>query len=134
MAPPGTSVLPASSQPSASTARARPQARRKANIQGDDAAYHGVLPSSSVGTKRAAPEKVDGEPRVKRKRLEPAVASASASIGAAAAARKPVERAHDGERKSLVSLVSARRVVVYAGRGALIPHPRNMCLELTTGL
>ena len=112
MAPPGTSVLSTTSQPSASTARARPQARRKANPPGDDAAYHGVLPTSSAGTKRAAADKADGEPRVKRKRLEPAVASASTSIGAAAAARKAVERVPDGERKSLVSVLVAHRVAV----------------------
>ena len=100
MAPPGTSVLAATSQLPASTSRARPQARRKANPQ-DDAAYHGVLPPSA-GTKRTAADKADGEPRVKRKRLEPAVPAASSS-NASAMARKLNERGGDGERPSLVS-------------------------------
>ncbi|TFK30657.1 hypothetical protein FA15DRAFT_662676 [Coprinopsis marcescibilis] len=56
-------------QPSAS--RARTQSRKKAN---DDASYFGPSTSLSAttATKRQAADKLDGEPRVKRKRAEPA--------------------------------------------------------------
>ncbi|KAG0703046.1 hypothetical protein DFH29DRAFT_804024 [Suillus ampliporus] len=47
---------------STSGSRSRPQARKKPN---DDAAYFGV-----AGTKRQAADRADGEPRVKRKRVE----------------------------------------------------------------
>ncbi|KIJ59820.1 hypothetical protein HYDPIDRAFT_99917 [Hydnomerulius pinastri MD-312] len=50
----------------ASGSRSRPQARKKPN---DDAAYFG--PPSTV-TKRQAVDRADGEPRVKRKRIEQA--------------------------------------------------------------
>jgi len=54
-----------------SSSRSRTQARKKAN---DDAPYFGP-PSSNAGPsslKRQAADKVDGEPRMKRKRTEPA--------------------------------------------------------------
>ncbi|EKM60441.1 uncharacterized protein PHACADRAFT_84386 [Phanerochaete carnosa HHB-10118-sp] len=101
MAPPGTSVLAATSQPPAATSRARPQARRKANPQ-DDAAYHGALPSSA-GAKRSATDKADGEPRVKRKRLEPAVPIAS-SGNASMVARKPNDRGVDFSKMSIEAI------------------------------
>lgn len=47
---------------STSGSRSRPQARKKPN---DDAAYFGV-----AGTKRQAVDRAEGEPRVKRKRVE----------------------------------------------------------------
>jgi hypothetical protein len=47
---------------STSGSRSRPQARKKPN---DDAAYFGV-----AGTKRQAADRAEGEPRVKRKRVE----------------------------------------------------------------
>lgn len=72
--------------------RSRPQARKKPN---DDAAYFG--PPPTVGTKRHAVEKVDGEPRVKRKRVD-------AAGGARSKADKLV---NDDESK--VSLVSGCR-------------------------
>jgi len=55
--------------------RSRPHARKKTN---DDAAYM-APPSASTGTKRQAAEKADGEPRVKRKRVEPVTATASSN-------------------------------------------------------
>ncbi|KAF8912883.1 hypothetical protein CPB84DRAFT_1759770 [Gymnopilus junonius] len=51
-------------QPSSSS-RLRTQARKKVN---DDAAYFG--PPASTGMKRQAADKAEGEPRVKRKRVE----------------------------------------------------------------
>ncbi|KAH7884012.1 hypothetical protein F5I97DRAFT_1633940 [Phlebopus sp. FC_14] len=48
----------------ASGSRSRPQARKKPN---DDAAYFGP---PSTATKRLAVDRADGEPRVKRKRVE----------------------------------------------------------------
>ena len=52
--------------------RSRPQARKKPN---DDASYFGPAlgGSGAVGTKRHAADKVEGEPRGKRKRMEPTV-------------------------------------------------------------
>jgi len=54
--------------PTASASR-RPQPRKKAN---DDASYFGPSTSSTstTGTKRQAAEKLDGEPRGKRKRVD----------------------------------------------------------------
>ena len=49
----------------ASGSRSRPQARRRAH---DDAAYFGP---PATGTKRAAQDRPDGEPRIKRKRVDP---------------------------------------------------------------
>ncbi|KAH0590188.1 hypothetical protein J132_01717 [Termitomyces sp. J132] len=55
---------------SSSGSRSRPQARRKPN---DDASYFGPTGASGsgAGVKRNAADKVDGEPRGKRKRVEP---------------------------------------------------------------
>ncbi|KAJ6519246.1 hypothetical protein C8R45DRAFT_950671 [Mycena sanguinolenta] len=53
--------------------RSRPQARKKVN---DDAAYFGP-PMGNAGAKRHAADKVDGEPRVKRKRADPMAVSAA---------------------------------------------------------
>ncbi|KAJ6626968.1 hypothetical protein B0H10DRAFT_1997472 [Mycena sp. CBHHK59/15] len=55
----------------AAGSRTRPQARKKAN---DDAAYFGP-PTATAGAKRHAADKIDGEPRVKRKRVDAAGAS-----------------------------------------------------------
>jgi hypothetical protein len=57
-------------QPSTTGSRSRPQARKKPN---DDASYFGpaIGGSGAVGTKRHAADKVEGEPRGKRKRVEP---------------------------------------------------------------
>ncbi|KAK0506427.1 hypothetical protein EDD18DRAFT_1304894 [Armillaria luteobubalina] len=57
--------MSATSQPSVVR---RPQARKKVN---DDASYFGPPGASSL--KRQAVERVDGEPRMKRKRVEPVV-------------------------------------------------------------
>lgn len=59
----------------ATGSRSRTQARKKLN---DDAAYM-APPSASAGTKRQAADKADGEPRVKRKRVEPVTATASSN-------------------------------------------------------
>jgi hypothetical protein len=74
MAPPTTTNMSSTVPVSASTSgsRSRPQARRKPN---DDAAYLGpsIAGGSAVvlsGTKRHAGERIEGEPRVKRKRVE----------------------------------------------------------------
>lgn len=57
------------SAPQTSSSRARTQTRKKIN---DDAAYLGPSASSALGgTKRLAADKVDGEPRTKRKRVDP---------------------------------------------------------------
>jgi len=48
--------------------RSRPQARKKVN---DDAAYFG--PPTGAGVKRQAIDKAEGEPRVKRKKVDAAV-------------------------------------------------------------
>lgn len=51
------------------SSRSRTQSRKKVN---DDAAYFGPPASSTSvsATKRQAPDKAEGEPRVKRKRVE----------------------------------------------------------------
>lgn len=73
--------------------RSRPQARRKVN---DDAAYFG--PPAGVGVKRHATDKVEGEPRMKRKKVD------ATAVGVA---RKTVEKNVVLEgRDANVSLVS----------------------------
>ncbi|KAG1725563.1 uncharacterized protein EDB91DRAFT_1062125 [Suillus paluster] len=57
-----TSATISANAGSTSGSRSRPQARKKPN---DDAAYFGV-----TGTKRQAADRAEGEPRVKRKRVE----------------------------------------------------------------
>ncbi|KAJ7674444.1 hypothetical protein B0H17DRAFT_1016706 [Mycena rosella] len=59
-------------QISTTGSRSRPQARKKAN---DDAAYFGP-PLTGAGAKRHAADKVEGEPRVKRKRVDATLAAA----------------------------------------------------------
>ncbi|KAF5355749.1 hypothetical protein D9756_003960 [Leucocoprinus leucothites] len=55
--------------------RSRTQARKKLN---DDAPYM-APPSANAGTKRQAADKADGEPRIKRKRVEAVTATASSN-------------------------------------------------------
>lgn len=81
---------PMSAPTTTTGSRSRPQARKKHN---DDAAYFGP---PVAGAKRHAVDKVDGEPRVKRKRMEPIVTSAGGS-------RRELQ---DGEARA--SLVSSR--------------------------
>ncbi|KAF9004160.1 hypothetical protein BDZ89DRAFT_1095732 [Hymenopellis radicata] len=50
--------------------RSRPQVRKKVN---DDASYFGPPSTSSAGTKRQATERLEGEPRMKRKRADPII-------------------------------------------------------------
>lgn len=115
MPPPTT--LPATSTANAlAPSRSRPQASRKrAHPAGDDAAYHGVASSHVVGTKRAAAERADGEPRVKRKRIEPVSASAVAGAGGV----------REGEvGSSLVSGLLSRHfssTVLLCGCGGMLP-------------
>lgn len=112
MAPPPTSAMAnGSSQPAATTTRARPQARRKLNVTADDAAYHGVLPGSA-GTKRAAVEKPEGEPRVKRKRVE-ASGTAGVSGVATSGGRKAADKGQEVERKCLVDFTKLPLEALY---------------------
>ncbi|KAK7064763.1 hypothetical protein R3P38DRAFT_3165776 [Favolaschia claudopus] len=69
--------------------RSRPQARKKVN---DDAAYFGP-PSANAGAKRHAVDKVDGEPRMKRKRVDAALAVI------------PAARTREADSEGRVSLV-----------------------------
>jgi hypothetical protein len=97
MAPPTLLSGPATSNgalPSLSGSRSRPQARKKVN---DDAAYF-----AAAGIKRNAGDRADGEPRVKRKRVEASGPGAVSSFGGR---KLEKERAmHDGEvRKPVVS-------------------------------
>ena len=92
----------------ASTAgsRSRPQARKKAS---DDAAYLGSV--SGVGAKRQAIDKVEGEPRVKRKKVEQgninAAAAAAAAGGGVGVGKKAADKAGLTEAENLnMSLVS----------------------------
>ena len=92
----------------ASTAgsRSRPQARKKAS---DDAAYLGSV--SGVGAKRQAIDKVEGEPRVKRKKVEQgninAAATATAAGGGVGVGKKAADKAGLTEAENLnMSLVS----------------------------
>ncbi|OCH88980.1 hypothetical protein OBBRIDRAFT_794719 [Obba rivulosa] len=114
MAPPTQAALAATPTAAATTARSRPQnARKKANMGGDDAAYHGPASTGSgVGTKRAAVDKADGEPRVKRKRIEPAgsgvggsaAANASSSAAVGSGDSRRLERI-EGDRDGRISLI-----------------------------
>lgn len=86
--------------------RSRPQARKKAS---DDAAYLGSV--SGVGAKRQAIDKVEGEPRVKRKKVEQgninAAAAATAGGGGVGVGKKAADKAGLTEAENLnMSLVS----------------------------
>ncbi|KAF8167881.1 hypothetical protein B0H34DRAFT_35690 [Crassisporium funariophilum] len=85
------------------TSRSRTQSRKKAN---DDAAYFG--PPASVGgtgLKRQAPEKAEGESRVKRKRVEPSHVAANTNNKKDAAECEP--------RKSLVEFNKMPTTMLY---------------------
>lgn len=74
--------------------RSRPQARKRAN---DDSPYFGPPVSSGPsGTKRQATDKADGEPRVKRKRVD-------AVVSAAVSNKKDIT---DGDQKPSMVLTS----------------------------
>jgi hypothetical protein len=77
--------------------RSRPQARKKVN---DDAAYFG--PPTSAGVKRHATDKAEGEPRVKRKKVDTAT-----SVGRKAADKIGIPEGGD-VNISLVSAVAFR--------------------------
>jgi hypothetical protein len=72
--------------------RSRPQARKKVN---DDAAYFG--PPAGAGVKRHAADKAEGEPRMKRKKVD----AIAGGVG-----RKAADKIPDGGDLN-VSLVSA---------------------------
>jgi hypothetical protein len=109
-------MAPAPSQPTNSTtgtltqSRTKPQAsRRKTNHPADDAPYHGVIATGSLaGSKRTAIEKVDGEPRLKRKRLEPsnALGSNMANSSVGTLSRKPSNLINEVEQEGRPSMVS----------------------------
>jgi hypothetical protein len=116
MAPP-TSALggPGTSNgalPSVSGSRSRPQARKKAN---DDAAYFGPL--GGAGTKRHAGEKADGEPRVKRKRVDASGVNMNVSTGSRRTEKERI--ASEGDLKT--SLVS-RYVLPFSLAYGCNPH------------
>ena len=106
-----------------STARARTQARKKAN---DDAAYLGPSNVAAVGSKRQATDRAEGEQgRMKRKRVDlPHVLAASGS------SKKDIQ---DGEPpKSLVRVVSAcRTTLIVAGRVPAATIARALSLSDT---
>ncbi|KAG6814417.1 hypothetical protein H0H92_007420 [Tricholoma furcatifolium] len=87
-------------QITASSSRSRTQARRKPN---DDASYFAPIASSS-GVKRHAVDKADGEPRGKRKRVEP-IPTTSTTV------RK--EGTETDAKASLVEFVKMPTTVLY---------------------
>ncbi|GBE78720.1 hypothetical protein BKA93DRAFT_730868 [Sparassis latifolia] len=112
MAPPTSSAAAQSvsaTAPAASSSRARPQgARKRAHVAADDAPYHAPASVSAsaggAGTKRAAGERAEGEPRTKRKRVEHV-----ANSGAAANARRI-----DGDgRISLIDFTTLPTAALY---------------------
>lgn len=87
---------------SATTARSRVQSRRKPN---DDASYAAPpLTSSNSGSKRHAVDKPDGEPRMKRKRVETVQATNQNTTN---------NGRRDGEEVNKSSLVRADPAVNY---------------------
>ncbi|KAI0809076.1 hypothetical protein BC629DRAFT_1086102 [Irpex lacteus] len=108
MAPPSTSNAAANGAPLTTSSRARPQAsRRKANHAADDAAYHGVIPSGALaGSKRAAGDKAEGEPRMKRKRLEPTGAAGNGvSSSTAGTLGRKLNNTNEAEKDGKPSMI-----------------------------
>lgn len=82
--------------------------RKKANPAADDAAYHGASTSGVVGgTKRTAADKPEGEPRMKRKRVDMTMAGGNMGGGSASTSglRRPDRPLNADGRPSLVSVV-----------------------------
>ncbi|KAH7911811.1 hypothetical protein BJ138DRAFT_1172309 [Hygrophoropsis aurantiaca] len=115
-----------------SGSRSRPQARKKPN---DDAAYFGP---PTTGTKRAAVDRAEGEPRVKRKRVDNPSAHTQAHPHASTHARKAEKTAGggmlgglDAEEKSLVEFKNMPTAALhrYLSHFNLIPmiHPSPLC-------
>ncbi|KAF8060953.1 hypothetical protein FPV67DRAFT_1587500 [Lyophyllum atratum] len=110
-------------QNSASGSRSRPQARRKPN---DDASYFGppVTNNTTAGVKRHAADKAEGEPRGKRKRVEP-ITTTSANF------RRDGTDAD--QRTSLVEFVKMPTPVLYRylTQYDIVPHvyPSPMSAE-----
>lgn len=130
----GAQPPPTTAPATTSSSRSRPQAsRKKAHVPADDAAYHAsasISTSGVAGTKRAAGERAEGEPRVKRKRVETSgptagiLAHNGASSGGAnasgSAARK--ERTDADGKVSLVSVVGVRALINYHGNKCSLRH------------
>jgi len=93
--------------------RSRPQARKKVN---DDAAYFG--PPTGVGVKRHATDKAEGEPRVKRKKVD----ATAGGVGRKAADKTVIPEGGD----SHVSLIEFKNMPIttlygYIAQFDLIP-------------
>ncbi|EIW65212.1 uncharacterized protein TRAVEDRAFT_42590 [Trametes versicolor FP-101664 SS1] len=88
-------ATPVVTSAAAQAPRARGQNTRKRAVQADDAAYH-----AAAGTKRAAPERADGDrERTKRKRVDASGGSAGSQVNAG-------HSGNVGEKEDRVSLVS----------------------------
>ncbi|EGN94103.1 hypothetical protein SERLA73DRAFT_188687 [Serpula lacrymans var. lacrymans S7.3] len=98
------SSTPVPNGPSASGSRSRPQARKK---QHDDAPY--FAPPVSASSKRQAPDRVDGEPRVKRKRVD----TSNTAGGSSAGARKGDKGADTDSKSSLIDFTSLSSAALY---------------------
>ncbi|TFK76647.1 hypothetical protein BDN72DRAFT_852004 [Pluteus cervinus] len=82
--------------------RSRPQARRKQN---DDASYNGPINGAS-GSKRQATDKAEGEPRMKRKRVDaPQISTNNSGSGR--------RDADESQRISLVEFVKMPTTVLH---------------------
>jgi len=114
----GNAGLAVSASATATTSsRSRPQpARKKAHQSADDAAYHAPASVSAsvvgAGTKRAAGERAEGEPRVKRKRVEPAGGTSGGGVGTSASASAARRMEADG-RISLVDFTTLPTDALY---------------------
>ncbi|PCH33084.1 hypothetical protein WOLCODRAFT_134888 [Wolfiporia cocos MD-104 SS10] len=75
------SAAPAANTTTAAPRARPPAARKKAHALADDAAYHAAS-GVAAGTKRAAVDRVEGEPRLKRKRADVSNAASSGVAGA----------------------------------------------------
>ncbi|GLB36591.1 hypothetical protein LshimejAT787_0308790 [Lyophyllum shimeji] len=111
-------------QSTASGSRSRPQARRKPN---DDASYFGPpVNSSTGGVKRSAADKADGEPRGKRKRVEPITTTTST-------ANAKRDGGDTEQKTSLVDFVKMPTPVLYRylTQYDIVPHvyPSPMTAE-----
>ncbi|KAL1940689.1 hypothetical protein VTO73DRAFT_8124 [Trametes versicolor] len=87
-------ATPVVTSATAQAPRARGQNTRKRAVQADDAAYH-----AAAGTKRAAPERADGDrERTKRKRVDASGGSAGSQVNAG-------HSGNVGEKEDRVSLI-----------------------------
>ncbi|KIJ21350.1 hypothetical protein PAXINDRAFT_94947 [Paxillus involutus ATCC 200175] len=98
----------------ASGSRSRPQARKKPN---DDAAYFGP---PSTGSKRQAVERAEGEPRVKRKRVEPSSGRKADKAGVGA---DPEDEKSSVDFKSLPAMTLLRYISHFNIVPVMYPSP-----------